>query len=503
VARDEARRDRARRILEAQGRQPFEFQNELASRSLSVVRDGGRLLVLAPTGSGKTLISQLVAALLAEEYKRKIPRVLVVVPSRGLVEQHFVDAAWLRNGSGMALHMLSSDTPLPMVAAMMRSYGVVFTTPVTVARRLAMLPHDVDGLRGFDCALFDEIDTYLTVDDLAERRDTFPALQACLDAALPVIGFTGTNLDSAQVKAWKSRSFREAKAAVPEDWLPSTNVQFVGVRDQVVIDGDTHIREELRRAFLALQAGGLTPTWREVKKLASGGDPRALRILTLCAERLALFESLGSTGQKVGVVVDGARAGTSLILTRFRRSAEDISGRLNEVGVHSTFAHGGMTREDIAFVLNGFRTAAADATTALVLTRELGGRGLDFPNASRAFLFSPRSNHQAVAQELARIRSRRGSLKPATVIYYESTEEAAKAHRLGLSLRHQRYEGKALFNIGDLPADDYRLVGIEGRISYYEETVSLQSTDPETSRSAKYGLRIGLSPSSESSSTTS
>jgi superfamily II DNA or RNA helicase len=471
MTRSDARAARARALLNTQGREPFEFQAELASRCVSAIKNGRRFLVLAPTGAGKTLISQLTAALLGQEYTRKIPRVLVVVPSRGLVEQHHLDAGWLRAKCGLALHILSSDTPLAIAAAILRSFGVVFTTPVTVARRVAVLPGGIDALREFDCAIFDEIDTYLTLDELAERRDTFPALQACFGAGLPVIGFTGTNLDSHQVAAWKSRSFKEARASIPDDWLPLTDVEFVGVHDDTVIDGDAFIREELRGAFLAMKENSHFPTWRDVKLLAAEGDPRALRVLTLCAERLALFESLGSAGQKVDAVVTRASSGTSLVLTRFRRSAEGISARLNGTGIRSEFAHGGMGREEITRTLEDFRTADGGEPRALVLTRELGGRGLDFPKTSRAFLFSTRSNHQAVAQELARIRSRKARPKRATVCYYEDTEEEAKAHRLGLSLRRQRYEAASLFNVEGLPPDDYGLEGIERWIAHFEESV--------------------------------
>lgn len=98
-----------------------------------------------------------------------------------------------------------------------------------------------------------------------------------------------------------------------------------------------------------------------------------------------------------------------------------------------------------------FRERGDRDVAALVITRELGGRGLDFPSAARVLLVSPRSNYQAVAQELARIRSRFMKPKEAVIFYYEGTEEAAKGRRLGVNLRRDRYGDNHLFTVADLP----------------------------------------------------
>jgi superfamily II DNA or RNA helicase len=465
-------RERALQLLTSQSRREFAFQADLAGQGVAVVRKRGRLLVVAPTGSGKTLISHLIIALLGQEWLQKIPHVLIVVPSKGLVEQHFVDAAWLRSGRPLAIHALYSDTPLHLVRAILLSQGVVITTPVTITRRLAVIDKGSQLLKRFDCAIFDEIDTYLTVDDLEDRRDSFPALQMCLDAELPVIGFTGTNLSPMQSQAWQERHFSEVRADVPDDWLPFTPVAFTGILDESVIRGDAEIRQELREAFILLARGGPFPTWRELKALAADGEPQALRILGLCGERLALFESFGSGAEKMRIVEDLARDGSLLVLTRFRRSAEKISDELGRVGIASEFAHGGMNRDDVGDTLDRFRKTSSVAGGSLVLTRELGGRGLDFPNASSACLFSPRSNYQAVGQELARIRSRQGAPKRAVVLYYRDTEEEAKARRLGLNLRGQRYGNRRLFTVDQLPGPAYALEDFEGRVMFLEETIA-------------------------------
>ncbi len=205
------RRGRARRILESQGRTPFDFQAHAAAQCLQAVDGRGRLLVGAPTGSGKTLISQLAIGMLAEELKDRLPRVLVVVPTRSLLVQHVEDAAWLGPSFGLGIHRLDPDAPMSLFEATM-GFGVVHTTPVTMRNRLSVLPSGQSMLAGFDAVIFDEIDTYLTVDELEERRDTWPTLQMCVDAGLPVLGFTGTHLTEEQEEAWTGYGFTKTEA---------------------------------------------------------------------------------------------------------------------------------------------------------------------------------------------------------------------------------------------------------------------------------------------------
>src|SRR5208282_5703569 len=192
------RRGRAREILECQGRTPFDFQAAAVAECLATIDMRGQLLVEAPTGSGKTLISQLAVGMLAEELRDRLPRVLVVVPSRSLLLQHVEEAAWLGPSFGLAIHRLDPEAPMSLVLGVLRGFGVVHTTPITVKNRLSALPNGQSILANFDVAIFDEIDTYLTVVELRERKDTWPTLKACREAGLPVIGFTGTHFTKKQ-----------------------------------------------------------------------------------------------------------------------------------------------------------------------------------------------------------------------------------------------------------------------------------------------------------------
>jgi superfamily II DNA or RNA helicase len=478
------REARAKRILEKQGKTAFTFQARAAGLCLNAIDQRRRLLVQAPTGSGKTLISQLAIAVLALELRRRFPRVLVVVPSRGLLVQHVEDAAWLAPSFGLAIHWLAPDTPMSIFEATMRAFGVVHTTPVTMWNRLSALPHGRELLAGFDAAIFDEIDTYLTVDELEERRDTGPALRMCVEMGLPIIGFTGTHLNEQQTRTWIEHDFAMIKAEVPQNWLPFIRVEFVAVHDSTVESEDERIRIEMSDAYGSLAAeaevvGLPPPTWTAIKKMALGGDSRALKILGLCAERLRLFESPESVKVKLAAILaQVGKPGPTLLLARFRDTAAVLE-RASAASVGRTFrADGSMSRADIGFAINDFRSLRATDRGVLVLTRELGGRGLDFPSAARVVLASPRSNYQAVAQELARIRSRQSAPKTAFITYFGNTTEQAKARRLAIHLSSEKYGKAPLFNVTELPPEFPGLESFARLTLLYDEALAAIDQSP-------------------------
>lgn len=445
--------------------EPFPFQPDTVNACLEAVDGRSRLLVQAPTGSGKTLISQLVIAVLAAELRDRVPRALVVVPSRGLLAQHFFDAAWLRQ-QGLGLHMLRSDLHPSLFTMVLEGYGVYFSTPVTLDNRLRLSP---SMLASFDVAVFDEIDTYLTVDELDERRDTWPLLQDVLSAGVPVLGFTGTGLTEPQRKAWESREFIPYAAEVPADWMPQTRIRFQGVEDDIVMSRDAEIREDLSKAFSGLEEQGIV-SWGEIKRLARQGDRNALAILRLCGERLRLFESGGSSGEKYErLAAHAVRSSPCLVMTRYVDVAQDVARHLG-AKLPSRQIDGQQAREAVRRGMEWFRAIRPPSRAALTMTRDLGGRGLDFPDAGSAAFVSPRSNYQTVAQEVARIRSRARSIKEALVLFYSGTEEQAKAKRLAAHLRTDRYLDRPLFELTDVP-DTFELERFESRNLVFEESL--------------------------------
>ena len=448
------------------GKEPFPFQAAAVNACLETIDARTRLLVQAPTGSGKTLISQLAVAVLASELRDRVPRVLVVVPSRSLLAQHFFDAAWLRAEGLGGLHALRSDLHPRLFTTILNGYGIYFSTPVTLNNRLSLSP---SALGTFDVTIFDEIDTYLTVDELDERRDTWPLLEKVLSAGVPVLGFTGTGLTDPQRNAWESRDFVPYAADVPADWMPRTRIRFEGVDDDTVRSRDAEIREDLSKAFSGLEQHGIT-RWGEIKRLAQEGDKNALAILRLCAQRLRLFESAGTKGEKYERLTEQA-VGSSpcLVMTRYVDVAQEVSVHLARK-LPTRQIDGRQPRDTVRRGMEWFRARAAPEQAALTMTRDLGGRGLDFPEAGSVAFVSPRSNYQTVAQEVARIRSRPQSLKDSIFLYYTGTEEQAKAQRLAIHLQADRYLGHPLFEVEGMP-EAFDLERFESRNLVFEESL--------------------------------
>jgi len=176
---------------------------------------------------------------------------------------------------------------------------------------------------------------------------------------------------------------------------------------------------------------------------------------------------------KLAVVLsEVAKPGPTLVLARFRDTARFLESSLSAMQSNIVRADGSMKRSEIGFATSQFRSFDTTNKGALVITRELGGRGLDFPSAARVVIASPRSNYQAVAQELARIRSRQQKPKVAVITYFANTEEQAKALRLADHLAAEKFGPSALFDVRDTPSDTYRLEPFERRTLMYEESLA-------------------------------
>jgi superfamily II DNA or RNA helicase len=451
------------------GLREFQFQIDLVAQATAAIAESRPLLIEAPTGSGKTLVENLTTAAVAERAAGSC-RTAVVVPTRALLRRQITDAQWLYGAVGMPVHDLSPHLPGRLYAAIFGAHGVLVGTPVTFNRRIEQLQLE-PSLRTLAAAFIDEIDTFVTVDDGDERTDLWPAVERLLRNEVPVVGLTGTNLSTDQVGRWSDLGFTHVKAEVPAEWLPHTIVRFLGVRDDEVSELDASIRDRLRDQYGLLASNGLGTSWRDVRGQAAAGDPISLRSRTLNTERLRLFETSDSRSVKGRAILDWVETpNPCLVLCRYRDVALSVSTMV-EGRVPVRRADGSMHRQEIGTATEWFRSLPAQGHGALVITRELGGRGLDFPQAASACLISPRSNHQAVAQEFARIRARESDKKEVLVLYFDRTEEEAKAARLAERLRRERYGGTQLFEVIDAPRQRFPLEWFESRNLRNEEAL--------------------------------
>jgi len=236
-----------------------------------------------------------------------------------------------------------------------------------------------------------------------------------------------------------------------------------------VILQDAVIREDLSKAFGGLPGGG-NITWGAIKALAREGDKNALAVLRLCGERLRLFESPGSSFQKYErLAEDAVRRGPCLVMSRYVDVAQALESVLSD-RLPTRQIDGQQPREQIRSGMEWFRERPKGEEAALVMTRDLGGRGLDFPAAESVLFVSPRSNYQTVAQEIARIRSRAGAVKESTIYFYAESEEQAKAQRLAAHMQAQTFRDANLFELAD-PPEAVELRYFESRNMAYEESL--------------------------------
>jgi superfamily II DNA or RNA helicase len=427
---------------------------------------GQRVVVQAPTGAGKTLIAFVAIAIAAAKKGRW--RGLMSVPSRPLLRQHVVDAGWLRQRVPLQFVVPQDATPI-WRAALDSPRGLICTTPHSLKNRLSRL----GGLEAFppwDVAMFDEIDVFVTK-ELDGRKDIWPLVAQCAEANVPMIGFTGTVLNDDQAEYWQENGFVAYRPDIDEHWLPFTRVWFIGITNQRVQAADERIRQDLGRAYDRFRDEGGNPrSWKQItneaRRAGALGDA-ARSILALHSDRLQLFEGGDDVGGKVTAMCDWLSHRTALVLCRYVETAVSVARHLASAGITAVQADGTMRAAEVERRATLFRRGGADA---LVMTRDLGGRGLDFPQADSVLLLSPRSNYQTVAQELARIRSRRSITKDTAVLFYERTAETAKASRLAEHLIHRnRYGDMKLFDVVNAP-EPIDLDPFDRQHLYLEET---------------------------------
>lgn len=139
------------------------YQVDAAIRAVEIALAGRNAGIELPTGTGKTLIACLVAAF----WKNLHPtsRILLIVPSRTLVVQHFEVARWI--ATLLTIERLTDDQsgdPGALRRSILRSDFLV-STPGILAGGLARGIAD-DLIGSFDLVIVDEFDQFVVVDEM-------------------------------------------------------------------------------------------------------------------------------------------------------------------------------------------------------------------------------------------------------------------------------------------------------------------------------------------------
>ncbi len=139
------------------------YQVKAAVRAVTIALAGKNVSIELPTGTGKTLIACLAAVLW--KHKRPDSRVLLVVPSRTLVVQHFDVARWVaRMITVDRLTDEQSGDPGSLRSALLRS-DLLITTPGILAGGLRRGVVGEDIVASFDFVIVDEFDQFIVLQE--------------------------------------------------------------------------------------------------------------------------------------------------------------------------------------------------------------------------------------------------------------------------------------------------------------------------------------------------
>lgn len=105
------------RALERAGLERREYQESAYLKALELLRNGENAEINLPPGTGKTLISQMIACSWIKESASSSSKVLCVLPSSILREQHYYNWVWWASDIEMC-------TPLEVSSEWMRHRGV-------------------------------------------------------------------------------------------------------------------------------------------------------------------------------------------------------------------------------------------------------------------------------------------------------------------------------------------------------------------------------------------
>jgi ERCC4-related helicase len=421
------------------------YQPYAAWQALQRLMHGGVVLTL-PQGTGKTFVSQLIA----HEHLRRTPatKVLVITPTKELREQYVRMAEWMGH---LTPHIVVLNFKEPFsgirkqVRLMVENADIVVTTPEMFTNRLDWL--SPRSFRSIKLCILDEVDLWLIDDFEDPDGNRYHAALSQLKDRLKRQGTRFLGLTASELS-------RRARALLVDDlrcremapfhksmvqWLPKVRIEPILCIDPTVVQKDREISEKSSELVgrLNRETDGQLEShqhdfWLFIKALANGrwGDlAAALAVALLQNEhgRIQLFEDVCSGGAKVKRAVDLARRGRPAVV--YCREIQLVD-RLAEQAwpTPPAIAHSGLGDRYLQETLR-FKSGARDV---LLMTRDLGKRGLDFPMARSLLLYSPKSSARTMDQELCRTRAQRRdrSNKPVYVLFYGNSYEEEKMRRV-------------------------------------------------------------------------
>ena len=406
----------------------------------------GSLVLTLPQGTGKTFVSQLIAY----EHLSRNPgtKVLVIAPTKELREQYVRMAEWMGHLTPRIV-VLDFKEPFSgvrkQVNVMVDQADIIVTTPEIFTNRLDWL--SPRSFRSIRLCVLDEVDLWLIDDfedpDVNRYHAALSKLKVRLkDQGTHFLGLTASELSSRGrtllVDDLKCRELTPFHKSIVK-WLPKVRIEPVLCSDPTVVAADEEISEKssslvhrLNRETNGELKEHQDDFWLFIKALAKGHRGAAAADLALALldnerKRLQLFEDVPFGRSKVRRSGELARGCRPAVV--YCREIQLVNRLANEPWpTPPAVAHSGLGDRYLQETLR-FKTGARDV---LLMTRDLGKRGLDFPMARSLVLCSPKSSALTMDQELCRTRGQRKdrASKPVYVLFYGDTYEEEKMRRV-------------------------------------------------------------------------
>jgi ERCC4-related helicase len=457
--------------LSSMGYEEREYQTEAAIALFTALRNQQNALLELPPGLGKTLIALLVIGQWHQATEKA--KTLVIVPTTLLVEQHFRAATWLKSVVTCGRVTSEIAAKASRLRYLVTSSAMVVTTPLVLRNAMKNGAIPWDFLDSISLCVIDEYDEFTKSDGGALRLHSYlEPLHGLMErSGVPILGLSAAS-PTTDPKAcyWANRL--EATVCTPSGngvnpYLPLLNVHFLPVHDPVLVDNDQKISDRISHSLreteglLGRQLGcdvfvDLNRLIPVLSSIASGRTRRlqvrtangtvstsinyqvirCIQHIQQCLhERLLLFEDMTGAvsvdksfkAQMLFDLVQARSTDLGLLMVRYIDLGHAVATALQSQGVNTSIVHGQLGTAQREQNLNRILD---DPSGALVMTRRLGGRGFDFPQADYAVFYSPKQEEAVMWQELLRFRSSRRTTKDAYILYYAGTVERDKASRL-------------------------------------------------------------------------
>ncbi len=340
---------------------------------------------------------------------------------------------------------------------MVEQAQMIVTTPEMFTNRLQWVTRE--SFTKIQMCVLDEVDLWLIDDFTNPDTNRYHAALTRLKSRLKnqgtrFLGLTASTLSKRgkellvdDLKCQPVTPFHKSIVR----WLPKVQIEPVACFDKNIIAQDESISKKssmLVRQINDKTSGALdrlqTDFWLFIKSVASGrwgAEAAALALALLANERsrVQLFED-GVIGkvkiQKIGTLIP--KSLPAIVYCREIKLVEQLA--TEPWAEQPAVAHSGLGDRYLLETLrfkNGSRRL-------LLMTRDLGKRGLDFPMAKILVLVSPKSSERTMDQELCRTRGQRRDTKPKQVfvLFYQATYEEEKMMRVLKELIQLKMYGK-------------------------------------------------------------